>query len=155
MSSAVQSSGSIKALSFKQPFAWLIAHGYLEVDDRSWGTPYRGPLLIHASKGLYEEYYAYIKSHTDVPIPDRDRLEYGGVVGLAQLVLCSKPEALPAQLKAEQRAQFAGVHRGYYGFLFEDARPLPFMRCAGKLGLFDLDVDQLLATPPAAQADLF
>ncbi len=148
-------SGVIKALSLKQPFAWLIANGYLLVDDRSWGTSYRGPILIHASKGLYEAYYQYIKSHTDVPIPDRDKLEYGGVVGIARLVLCSKPGELPAGIRDEQRAHFGGVHQAYYGFLFEQARPLPLMPCAGKLGIFEINVDQLLAAPPAAQSELF
>lgn len=148
-------SGVIKALSFKQPFAWLIANGYLQVDDRSWGTSYRGPILIHASKGLYDAYYQYIKSHTDVPIPDKDKLEYGGVVGMATLVLCCKPEALPANIRTEQRAQFAGVQHGYYGFLFEQARPFPRMPCSGKLGIFEIALDQLLAAPPAAQAELF
>lgn len=153
--STLPPSGAIKALSLKQPFAWLIANGYLLVDDRSWGTQYRGPILIHASKGLYKEYYQYIKSETDIPIPDQDKLEYGGVVGLAKLVLCSKPGALPAGISREQRAHFSGVHHSYYGFLFEDAMPLPLMPCAGKLGLFEIDVDQLLAARPAAQATLF
>jgi hypothetical protein len=54
--------GMTKALSLKQPYAWLIANGYLLVDDRTWGTQYRGPILIHASKGIYQEYYNYIKS---------------------------------------------------------------------------------------------
>lgn len=148
-------SGVIKALSFKQPFAWLIANGYLLVDDRSWGTQYRGPMLIHASKGLYEEYYQHIKSHTDVPIPDKDKLQYGGVVGIARLVLCSKPGELPAGISREQRAHFGGVHQEYYGFLFAQATPLPLMPCAGKLGIFEIDIDQLRATPPAAQAELF
>jgi len=148
-------SGKIKALSFKQPFAWLIANGYLLVDDRSWGTQYRGPMLIHASKGLYEEYYQYIKAHTDVPIPDKDKLEYGGVVGIAKLVLCSKPGELPAGIGREQRAHFGGVHQEYYGFLFAQATPLPLMPCAGKLGIFEIDIDQLRAAPPAAQAELF
>ncbi|SDK16186.1 hypothetical protein SAMN05192566_0404 [Methylophilus rhizosphaerae] len=148
-------SGLIKALSFKQPFAWLIANGYLLVDDRSWGTQYRGPMLIHASKGLYEEYYQYIKAHTDVPIPDRDKLAYGGVIGIAKLVLCSKPGELPAGISREQRAHFGGVHQAYYGFLFAQATPLPLMPCAGKLGIFEIDIDQLLAAPPAAQAELF
>ncbi|WP_024929797.1 hypothetical protein [Methylophilus sp. OH31] len=148
-------SGVLKALSLKQPFAWLIANGYLLVDDRSWGTQYRGPILIHASKGLYEEYYQYIKCHTDVPIPDRDKLEYGGVVGIAKLVLCSKPGELPAGISREQRAHFGGVHQEYYGFLFEQATPLPLMPCAGKLGIFELDIDKLLAAPPAAQSELF
>jgi len=148
-------SGVLKALSLKQPFAWLIANGYLLVDDRSWGTQYRGPILIHASKGLYEEYYQYIKRHTDVPIPDRDKLEYGGVVGIAKLVLCSKPGELPAGISREQRAHFGGVHQEYYGFLFEQATPLPLMPCAGKLGIFEIDIDKLLAAPPAAQSELF
>jgi hypothetical protein len=148
-------SGVIKALSFKQPFAWLIANGYLLVDDRSWGTQYRGPILIHASKGLYEEYYQHIKSHTDVPIPDKDKLQYGGVVGIARLVLCSKPDELPAGISREQRAHFGGVHQEYYGFLFAQATPLPLMPCAGKLGIFEINIDQLRAAPPAAQAELF
>lgn len=153
--SALAPSGVLKALSLKQPFAWLIANGYLLVDDRSWGTSYRGPILIHASKGLYEEYYQYIKSHTDIPIPDRDQLEYGGVVGMAKLVLCCKPGELPAGLSREQRSHFGGVHVEYYGFLFSQARPLPLMPCAGKLGIFEIDMDALLAAPPPAQPGLF
>lgn len=151
--------GLTKALSFKQPFAWLIANGYLLVDDRTWGTQYRGTVLIHASKGLYKEYYDYIKSHTDIPIPDRDKMEYGGVVGIARLVLCSKPGDLPAGISREQRAHFGGVNQEYYGFLFEQATPLTFMPCPGKLGLFELDTAALLAAQlsarPAAQARLF
>jgi hypothetical protein len=155
LSSLVVKLAIIKALSFKQPFAWLIANGYLLVDDRSWGTQYRGPILIHASKGLYEEYYQYIKSHTDIPIPDRHQLEYGGVVGMAKLVLCCKPGELPAGLSREQRSHFGGVNAEYYGFLFAQARPLPWMPCAGKLGIFEIDVDMLLAAPPPAQTELF
>jgi hypothetical protein len=153
--SSLAPSGVLKALSLKQPFAWLIANGYLLVDDRSWGTQYRGPILIHASKGLYEAYYQHIRSNTDVPIPDRDKLEYGGVVGIADLVLCSKPGQLPAGISREQRAHFGGVHQEYYGFLFAQARPLPLMPCAGKLGIFEIDMDKLLAAPPAAQKALF
>ncbi|MGP1718591.1 MAG: hypothetical protein ACTS9Y_15570 [Methylophilus sp.] len=153
--STLAPSGVLKALSLKQPFAWLIANGYLLVDDRSWGTQYRGPILIHASKGLYEAYYQHIRSNTDVPIPDRDKLEYGGVVGIANLVLCSKPGELPAGISREQRAHFGGVHQEYFGFLFEQARPLPLLPCAGKLGIFEIDIDKLLAAPPAAQQALF
>ncbi|HEY3300968.1 MAG TPA: hypothetical protein VGJ90_09370 [Methylophilaceae bacterium] len=147
--------GLVKALSLKQPYAWLIANGYLLVDDRTWGTQYRGPMLIHASKGLYEQYYHYIKSSTNIPIPDRDKLEYGGVVGIAKLVLCCKPSDLPASIKREQRVHFGGVHQEYYGFLFEQATPLAFMPCPGKLGIFEIDLDKLLSAPPAAQAELF
>ena len=148
-------SGIVKALSLKQPYAWLIANGYLLVDDRTWGTQYRGPMLIHASKGLYEQYYDYIKANTDIPLPSKDKLEYGGVVGIANLVLCCQPGNIPAGISRQQRAHFGGLNQAYFGFLFEQARTLPLMPCPGKLGIFEIDLDALLAAPPAAQAELF
>jgi hypothetical protein len=147
--------GLTKALSLKQPFAWLIANGHLLVDDRTWGTQYRGLVLIHASKGLYKEYYDYLKATTDIPLPSKDKLEYGGVVGIANLVLCCRPGALPEGISRQQRAHFGGVHQEYYGFLFEQATPLALMPCPGKLGMFEIDVDALLAAPPAAQFEMF
>ena len=147
--------GLTKALSLKQPFAWLIANGYLLVDDRSWGTQYRGPLLIHASKGLYEAYYDYLKSSTDIPIPTKDKLEYGGVVGLANLVLCCHPRELPADISSEQRAHFSGVNHESFGFLFDQASPLKLLPCRGKLGIFEINLDELLTAEHVAQAELF
>ncbi len=155
MTSTLLPQGITKALSLKQPYAWLIANGYLLVDDRTWGTQYRGPVLIHASKGLYEVYYDYLKLHTDIPLPDKDKLEYGGVVGIANLVLCCRPGELPNDISRQQRAHFGGVHQEYFGFLFEQAQPLALMPCRGKLGIFEIDIDELLATSPAAQAELF
>lgn len=152
---AVLPKGLTKALSLKQPFAWLIANGFLMVDDRTWGTQYRGPVLIHASKGLYKEYYDYLKSNTDIPLPAKDKLEYGGVVGIANLVLCSRPGELPEGISQEQRAHYGGVHQNSFGFLFEQAMPLVLMPCRGKLGIFEIDLDALLAAPPVAQAELF
>lgn len=40
----------MKALSLTQPWAILIAIGAKRIETRSWGTAYRGPLAIHASK---------------------------------------------------------------------------------------------------------
>lgn len=147
--------GVIKALSLKQPFAWLIANGHLLVDDRTWETQYRGPILIHASKGLYKEYYEYLKSTTDIPLPDKEELEYGGVVGIAKLVQCCKPRNLPVGISREQRAHFGGIHQDYFGFLFEQASPLAFIPCRGKLGIFNVDMDALLDSRPVAQSELF
>jgi hypothetical protein len=42
----------MKALSIMQPWATLIAQGAKRIETRSWTTSYRGPLAIHASKGL-------------------------------------------------------------------------------------------------------
>ena len=38
-----------KALSTKQPYAFLLAAGYKPVENRSWSTDFRGRFYIHAS----------------------------------------------------------------------------------------------------------
>jgi hypothetical protein len=40
----------MKELSIRQPWAWLIIAGHKDVENRSWTTTYRGPLLIHAAR---------------------------------------------------------------------------------------------------------
>lgn len=39
----------LKALSIKQPWASLIAHGIKDIENRTWKTNYRGRIFIHAS----------------------------------------------------------------------------------------------------------
>lgn len=38
----------MKAISIKQPWASLIAHGIKDVENRTWATKYRGTILIHS-----------------------------------------------------------------------------------------------------------
>lgn len=140
----------MKALSLKQPYAWLIANGYLLVDDRTWGTGYREAILIHASKGIYEEYYDYLLVNTEIPLPSKDRLDYGGVVGIAKLILFARPDEILPTLSRNQQLHFSGVPRDGFGFLFENAKPLDLMPCHGKLGIFEIDMDALLDAPPPA-----
>jgi len=40
----------MKALSVKNPWAWLIVKGYKDVENRTRRTSYRGRILIHISK---------------------------------------------------------------------------------------------------------
>lgn len=39
----------IKALSIKQPWASLIAHGIKDIENRTWKTNFRGKIYIHVS----------------------------------------------------------------------------------------------------------
>ena len=41
----------MRVLSLTQPWATLVAIGAKQIETRSWGTSYRGPLAIHAAKG--------------------------------------------------------------------------------------------------------
>lgn len=40
----------MKALSIKNPWAYLIAAGFKDVENRTWPTKHRGKILIHATK---------------------------------------------------------------------------------------------------------
>ena len=40
----------MKAISIRQPWAWLIVHGYQDVENRTWSTKHRGPILIHCHR---------------------------------------------------------------------------------------------------------
>lgn len=42
----------MKALTLTQPWASLVALGAKRIETRSWRTPYRGSLAIHAAKGF-------------------------------------------------------------------------------------------------------
>ncbi len=42
----------MKVITLTQPWATLVAIGAKKIETRSWSTSYRGPLAIHAAKGL-------------------------------------------------------------------------------------------------------
>jgi activating signal cointegrator 1 len=42
----------LKALSLTQPWATLVALGAKRIETRSWSTPHRGLIAIHASRGF-------------------------------------------------------------------------------------------------------
>lgn len=67
----------MRALTISQPFASLIASGEKFVENRTWYTPYRGPLAIHAGKGTQ---YLTAKELREYPT--------SCVVAVARLVAC-------------------------------------------------------------------
>lgn len=77
-----------KAITIRQPFAWLIVHGFKPVENRSahearW--TFRGPLAIHAAKApVPDEVYDRCCKKLGRKIP-RDELHLGGIVGVAEL----------------------------------------------------------------------
>lgn len=48
----------MKAITVRQPWAWAIAIGAKDVENRSWQRTYRGPVAIHA--GLTDDAPAYL-----------------------------------------------------------------------------------------------
>jgi hypothetical protein len=80
------------ALSIRQPWAWAILHAGKDIENRKWTTTFRGPLLIHAAKTLYDTSQerdrtrAWVWRRFHVKVPLDDDLPRGGIVGKANVV---------------------------------------------------------------------
>jgi hypothetical protein len=121
----------LQALSIRQPWAWLIVHGYKDVENRTWSTPYRGRFLIHAglvmTRREYIEACAFVaRIAPDISLPAPARLKRGGIVGEAEIVDCV------ARHVGHRSPWFVGD----YGFVMRNARPVEFVPCKGALGFF-------------------
>lgn len=118
--------GNVPTLSIKQPWAWLIANGYKPVENRDWYSKYRGPLLIHASKEVDKAGYAFVANEFPElfdKLPAPSSIERGGIVGVAMMTDCvTKHISL--------------WFFGKYGFVLDEATPLPFKPMKGQLGIF-------------------
>jgi hypothetical protein len=148
----------MKALSLKQPWAWAVIHAGKVVENRTWKVKFRGPLLIHASKGCTREEYESAArwmnerglaswprwSDAGPPrIPDLDDLERGGIVGRARLVDIVPPCVMPAAAGDDAPAPCTCGRSWHmaqqFGFVLDDVRALPFTPARGLQRLFDLE----------------
>lgn len=127
------------ALSIRQPWAWAIIHAGKDIENRDWPTRYRGPVCIHAAKGMTKGEYQEA-NHTiqrAVGVVDQAwldrwhgvtcapyRLDRGGIIGVAEIVDCVGRSDSP---------WFFGL----YGFVLRNAHPVEFIPVRGALGFFD------------------
>jgi hypothetical protein len=124
------------ALSLKQPWAALLAHGLKTVEVRQWPTARRGRVLIHAAKVSDERPEAWAQ----VPAELRPAaLLVGGIVGAGDLLGCVAYRSAPAFEQDQARhlndpAWYRGVV--LYGFVFANLTPLPFRPYPGWMRFF-------------------
>lgn len=120
----------MKALSIRQPYAWLIVSGLKDIENRSWRTLHRGPLLIHAAARYSRSDHAYfdnvISRDFGIRLPDFGEMQLGGIVGQVDVTDCV----------AEHMSRWKNPES--FGFVLANARPLPFLQIRGRLGLFDV-----------------
>jgi len=131
----------MRALSIRQPWAWLITHGHKRIENRTWGTDHRGRVLIHTGKLLDDDadFARDLARKFGVTIPDELRL--GGIVGIARIVGCVTESDSP---------WFSGP----YGFTLRYARPVLFVPCPGRLGFFRVDPSILSTIERSLNTDL-
>jgi hypothetical protein len=128
----------MKALSIRQPWAWLIVHGHKNIENRTWTTEFRGEFLIHAGLNLYgtpeerAKIRSWASSRFGIIVPDDDKLKRGGIVGRSHLV-----DVVHEQHSPGHEQLFSPWFFGPYGFVLEHSRPSAFKECAGRLGFFE------------------
>lgn len=121
----------MRALTIKQPWAWLIIHGHKDIENRTWHPNYRGPFLVHAGKGLYatkgerDLMRRTLWTKFGIVLPEDDEFEIGGIVGKATINRVVWHSTSP-------------WFEGPIGWVIEDATPLPFRSMPGQLKWFDV-----------------
>jgi hypothetical protein len=133
----------MKALSIRQPWAWLIVNGFKNIENRTWRTAFRGPVLIHAgatmTKADYEAACLFINGIelsdlelrrliTTFPTFQAMKARCGGIVGRAEIINCVTKSNSPWFV-------------GEYGFVLAKIEPLPFRPCKGALSFFEVSND--------------
>lgn len=122
----------IPALSIRQPWAWLIVHGFKDIENRDWPTNFRGRLLVHAGQTMARRYYDQTCEELlrmgllPASMPAYEDLPRGGFVGWTNVADCVMRHESPWK------------QSGSYGFVLRDSNPIPFVPFKGRLGFFNV-----------------
>lgn len=127
----------MRVITIKQPFVTLIAEGIKEYEFRTWKTKYRGPILIHAGKGVDKKAmkkFEYLN------------LEYpsGCIIAKANLTDCIFVDNYFKNiLNDKDKLVYSGVINSdkskEYGFKLENIEKINLIPINGKLSLWDYD----------------
>ena len=127
----------MKALSCRQPWAELVIDDQKPVENRTWWTSYRGPLIWHASMTIDFDAGEWLNEQG---ILVRNPITRGAILGVVQLVDCVRIE----KMRNPSRYAF-----GPWCWILAKpqrlAKPIPYM---GKLGLFDITEPWVLEQLP-------
>lgn len=162
----------MKALTLTQPWASLVALGEKQVETRSWETGYRGPIAIHAAKGLAgpvcnedglrrwvdAEPFAEALGRHGVTVAEQ--LPRAAVVATARLVACLPVDELGTRMRMLPAGTLAGWRAGEHERAFGDYSPGRFawiladimhvaapIECRGAQGLWTVPDDVRVLLP--------
>ncbi len=143
---------TMPCITIRQPWPWAMLNLGKDVENRSWGTKHRGPILIHASqwsrRGEIESNLvkAFMDATLDavlaLKVPrgfgvDNLKSECGGIVAAVTIVDCVQNHPSPWAIP------------GQWHWVLADARALPFHACKGRLGIWEAEYPHQIqeATP--------
>ncbi len=127
----------MKVLSLQEPYATFILKGYKKIETRSWGTAYRGDLLIHASLSK-----AFLKSITNpkvLRLLEKVDLNYGYIICKATLTDCQRmTKEFIEEIKMSPEEYNLGIYEeGRYAWFLTNIEPITPIPAKGHLGLWE------------------
>ena len=134
----------MKALSIRQPWAWLLIHGTKDIENRDWWTSVRGQVAIHAAKGMtrfeYEDAVDFVRRFDPnlaecIPLPKE--LERGAIIGTMVIRDCVSSSKTP-------------WFQGRYGFVMDTPEPWDAFPCSGALGFWEVPENAFEPEPGGA-----
>lgn len=131
---------ALKMLSLTQPWAQLVVEGHKEFETRSWTTPYRGWLGIHASKGFPRDCQGLLEEEPFLSALNRppEEMPRGAVVGMVFLRDVMPTETtLKVHVISNQEEEFGDWYPGRFAWWLGSPRLLPKpIPWRGALGLW-------------------
>lgn len=140
----------MRALTLWQPWATLIAIGAKRIETRSWRTPYRGPLAIHAGAtrlrpaeilDLFEGDTRFVDALLEAGMPGNFSVRdfpRGEILAVANLVRIQSTEVARASVLTKPRELAFGDYRdGRWAWELDAITPLRNpVPCTGARGLW-------------------
>lgn len=121
-------SKTMRCLAVRQPWAWALVSGAKDIENRTWSTDYRGPVILQASASKTDVNFA-VKAKGLPPL----EFAYGALIGVADLV-----DVAPLNESMETNPWAQGTHCWRFANARVFREPIP---CKGKLNLYTLAPD--------------
>lgn len=132
----------MRALSLKQPWATLLAHGVKTIEIRSWPNLHRGQTLIHAAKVPEDRKEAWDQLPGDLHAQAK---LVGGFVGIGNVTGIKRYKTVEEFAKDQEKhhCPLEWFKAPMYGFIFEEVKLLDFHPCKGWMRFFEVPAEVL------------
>jgi hypothetical protein len=135
----------MKALTICQPYSELIARGDKRVENRTWSTPYRGLLYIHAGKSkqwLSLDPTKKFDQNYNIPVA---QLSFGAVIAIADLIDCVHISRIRHPEVIEKHPWLSSHEHvsGPWCFILNKVSRIGPWPWRGAQGMFDIDEEAL------------
>lgn len=141
-----------KALSVKQPWASLIAHGIKPIENRTWKTNFRGRIYIHAcTPRKFEVQLTDEQTIQATPVIKQlfdNTLPFGAIIGEVDIVDCViNHESIWAEHMEYDVCENTGLHilrkgqKKIWNWVLDNAElyEKPILNVKGKLSFWDFE----------------